>query len=256
MDLDEVHRLCATELLPCLKCLRSAYKAAANHAATVPLDVGCQFTEAGSSRCSQCNKRKESGCDPAPAGMVGDCLDLIIMVRSAHVLCMREEGQQAEGDDEVRLFLRRSARRHIAKVTNSAVAAFLAAELAHRRQFGISGEKDPGTAAWLAYDQLLASRHRLAVASNPPPRLSRCSSDEDTVGPLALGAPSGVARLLANIYGSAFFETAALNNWKFATAARLRAGDRGFVSWTDAKRQFFVDLKDRLQRGAREQGRR
>ncbi|KAJ1678703.1 hypothetical protein EV182_003516 [Spiromyces aspiralis] len=96
MDLDEVHRLCATELLPCLKCLRSAYKAAANHATTVPLDVGCQFTEAGSSRCSQCNKRKESGCDPAtrrgrlgrrfaddlqvPAGMVGNCLDLIIMV--------------------------------------------------------------------------------------------------------------------------------------------------------------------------------
>lgn len=53
----------ATDLLPCLRCVRTAYKGA-GPSDVVPPCVDCQFVEPGSSRCRQCNKRKDNGCNP------------------------------------------------------------------------------------------------------------------------------------------------------------------------------------------------
>lgn len=87
--------------------------------------------------------------------MIVDCIDLIVIVRAANRVSKyseeedddveeKEEEAEAEAEAEkIACCFQRRARRRIAALANKAVSAFLAAELTHRRQFGISREKNP-----------------------------------------------------------------------------------------------------------------
>lgn len=94
--------------------------------------------------------------------MVGDYLDLMVIVRSARILCTHKQGDEDEDvdrdedededddDDDNnegggRYLLSRATRRYIARSTQDVVTTFLAAEATHRRQFGIAGNKNPST---------------------------------------------------------------------------------------------------------------
>ena len=80
--------------------------------------------------------------------MIGDQLDLWIMVEAARTCCtmiMNERDDDSVFADEEgpNHLLGGYGRCRLAKAANDLVAAFLAAEGAHRAQFCLSGTKEP-----------------------------------------------------------------------------------------------------------------
>lgn len=60
MDFDD---LPTNEVLPCIRCVRSALKEAPPNA-VVPLTINCVFEKTSSFKCAQCIKRNDTGCLP------------------------------------------------------------------------------------------------------------------------------------------------------------------------------------------------
>jgi hypothetical protein len=97
-----------------------------------------------------------------------------------------ENEEDAAESDGIRYYFEEPIRVSVAKAVNDLVTTFEATEAAHRRQYGISGEKKPTPVSHSPavrlrhyanqciqevrreYDQLLESRASLAVASFPP----------------------------------------------------------------------------------------
>ena len=81
--------------------------------------------------------------------MIGDQLDLVIIVRSAHAVCSASDGEAMDEDDDEEdtenFILSLAARRRVSQLANNCVASFLASETAHRSQFSLSGDKNPST---------------------------------------------------------------------------------------------------------------
>ena len=63
MSLSTLRNLPASELLACLKCIRTAHGRVENDDA-IPLDVECTFPRTASYKCHQCNARRDTGCEP------------------------------------------------------------------------------------------------------------------------------------------------------------------------------------------------
>jgi len=127
--------------------------------------------------------------------MIGDIMDMLQFVSAGRMMCLQEiDMSDEESDSEsegVHYFFEEAIRVSVAKAVNDLVTTFEAVEAAHRRQYGISGEKKPTPVSYSLvvrlrhyanqciqevsreYDQLLESRASLAVASFPRPTPSK-----------------------------------------------------------------------------------
>jgi len=80
----------------------------------------------------------ESNADlcQALATMVGDQVDLFVLMDAGRTLCSLEELR----DGEMTPVFSDAHRRRFARITNALVDAYLSAETAHRKEFGFTGE--------------------------------------------------------------------------------------------------------------------
>lgn len=78
--------------------------------------------------------------------MLGDMLDMSLILRSARALCSAvpepDSDDEEEGEPDGFLFSK-EIRGKIAAATRDLVACFDSVERAHRKQYGLSGDKKP-----------------------------------------------------------------------------------------------------------------
>lgn len=140
--------------------------------------------------------------------MIGDIMDLLRFVSAGRTMCLQEleeSGDENASEPEgIRYYFEEGIRVAVANAVNDLVTTFEAVEAAHRRQYGISGEKKPTPVSCsLAvrlrhyanecmqevsreYDQLLESRASLAVASFPRPTPSKKERGTKVCGHVAV----------------------------------------------------------------------
>ena len=74
----------------------------------------------------------------APSGMLGDLIDILAILNDAHSLCtLLDEENPTDQEWNDNYALSRERRQGVARAANECVAAFLAAEEAHRGEFGL-----------------------------------------------------------------------------------------------------------------------
>ncbi|KAL2859124.1 uncharacterized protein BJX67DRAFT_368938 [Aspergillus lucknowensis] len=192
------------EHLFCLQCFRTALRAYDPDDGEL-FEVSCRLDAVASILCAQCSQRN-SHCDNAPAGIIGDFFDFALVLRFCKEFWTAESDAGVARWDRNMLPLISLAVRNLA----AALASILAG---HRREHDLTQSRKKQGKARQAYRHFCAERR---MALSPLPRPGRDGTPEDLIA------------------------------YHSARVLRLEPGDVGFTSWAAAKHACFAALRSAI----------